>query len=270
MEVIMTDAGTAPATATDSKRLEIDLNLKIGEQDSSGRKVRFIHTKEPNYIIYETLEGQVVVQGAVALANHPEINMLLSQIADLLTNTPALKKKYNSSRAHGMKVFLEGDADSAFQVFTHLVSDIKRYLTRRARISYQAGAAACMLLSLVCLPIGRSFGDLNNLGARVCYAIIFSAMGGLLSVAIGAGKLKIDLQDNIVVNALYGAFRILIAMISGVLVVFLIEGKFVLSFLKDTPNPGGFGIASFVAGFSEKLIPNMLHGMEQDKRQKSP
>ncbi len=245
--------------------MKIDLKLKIGDQDSSGRKVCFIYSRNSEHIIYETLEGQIVVQGDISLANHPDVNRLLSQIGDLVTHTPSLKKKYNSSRAHAMKVFLDGDPKSSLDLFTDVVEDMTRYLTRRAKIAYQGGAAILMLLSVIAIPIGRSLGTFENLGSRVCYAIVFSAMGGLLSVAIGTGKVKVDLQDSLIVNALYGALRILIAMISGVMVVFLIEGKVLFAFLKESSSAVGFMIAAFAAGFSEKLIPNIMHRVKGEK-----
>ena len=87
-------------------------------------------------------------------------------------------------------------------------------------------------------------------------------MGGFLSVAIGAAGIKLDLQDKLIVNVLYGAFRILIAMISGIMMVFFIEEKILLSFLKDASDIYGFIIASFLAGFSEKLVPNLMNRLD--------
>ena len=240
---------------------EINFQLKNGDRDSSGRLVRFIYSKDTEHIIYETVEGQIVVQGNVSLANHPELNDLLAEIGDLVTHTPSLKRKYNSMRAHAMRVFLQGDAKSSIDLFSNVIEDMTRYLTRRAKIAYQAGAAAWMLLGLICIPIARSQGGFDKVGARVCYAIIFSAMGGLMSVALGAGKLKIDLQNNLIVNAVYGALRILIAMICGVVVLFLVEAKILFAFLKETADANGFMIASFVAGFSETLVPNVMYGL---------
>ena len=257
----MSEESQVKMTATPAPQVEINLELKSGDRDPSNRLVRFIYSKDADHIIYETVEGQIVVQGNVSLVNHPEVNDLLSEIGDLVTNTPSLKRKYNSMRAHAMKVFLQGDAKGSIGLFTSVIEDMTRYLTRRAKVAYEAGAAAWMLLSLVCVPIARSLGGFDTIGTRVCYAIIFSAMGGLLSITMGAGKLKVDLQDSLIVNAIYGALRILLAMICGVVVVFLVEAKILFAFLKETSNAVGFIVASFVAGFSETLIPNVLYGL---------
>jgi gamma-glutamylcyclotransferase len=239
-------------------------DLKIGIKDSSGRKIRRIHARESGrYTIYETTDNQIVIKGQVLLANVPELNRLLTKIGDLVSNAPSLGKKYNASRAHAMKVFMDGDSETSSCLFQDVFDDMARYLTRRAKIAYQLGAAILMLLSLIALPVASAFGTFDQLGARLCYAVILSSMGGFLSVAIGADKLKVDLQNSHFVNMLYGGLRILIAIISGIIVVFFIEAKIVLSFLKDTSNVSGFIIAAFFAGFSEKLVPNLMHKIDR-------
>jgi hypothetical protein len=249
--------------ASVSKLSEVDVELKIGDKDGSGRQVQFIHAKDVEHLIYETTEGQIVIKGDLSLANHPGLNKLLTQIGDLVSHSPSLKKKYNSSRAHAMKVFLDGDAKTAHDLLRDVLEDMTRYLTRRAKLAYQAGAAILMLLSLIALPISRTLGSYEQLGPRLCFAIIFSSMGGFLSVAIGIDKVRVDLQNSLLVNTLYGSLRILIAMISGIMVVFFIEAKIMLSFLKDTSNVFGFVIAAFFAGFSETLIPNLMHKLDE-------
>jgi hypothetical protein len=236
----------------------------VGDKDSSGRKIKFIHAKVlGKYIIYETTERQVLIAGdSVSLANNSRLNKLLTQIADLTTHTPSLKEKYNSSSAHAMKIFLDGDADASHELLRDVYKDMTRYLMRRAKVAYQAGAALLMLLSLIVFLIAYRLGISNQLVARLFYATVFSSMGGFLSVALSAGKLKIDLQNNLGINALYGSLRILMAMISGVIVYFLIEERIVLAFLKDTSDINGFIIASFISGFSEKLIPNLMNHIE--------
>lgn len=244
--------------ASEISRRGSDADLKIGVKDSSGRQIQFIHAREESYSIYETSDGQVVIRGRISLANVPDLNRLLTKIGDLVSHSRPLRKKYNSTRAHAIKVFMDGDAETSYKLFQEVFEDMTRYLSRRAKIAYQLGAAVLTLLSLVALPFARAYGTFDQLGARLGYAIVLSAMGGFLSVAIGADRLKLDLQDNLVVNMLYGGVRILIAIISGIIIIFFIEAKILLSFLKDGSNVFGFIIAAFFAGFSEKLVPNLM------------
>jgi len=245
------------------KSPEDDADLKVGEKDRSGREVRFVYAKERGYTIYEAADNQIIVRGRISLANLPELNRLLTKIGDLVSHSPSLRKKYNSTRAHAMKVLMDGDSETSTHLFQDVFEDMTRYLTRRAKIAYQLGAAILMLLSLIGLPVARTFGTFDQLGARICYAVILSAMGGFLSVAIGTDKVNVDLQNSLFVNMLYGGLRILIAIISGIIVVFFIESRIVLPFLKDTSNVFGFIIVAFFAGFSEKLVPNLMHKIDQ-------
>jgi hypothetical protein len=63
-------------------------------------------------------------------------------------------------------------------------------------------------------------------------------------------------------NLIYGAFRIIIAAISAVIVVFLIGADLLLGPLKTSDNFDGFVIACVVAGFSERFVPNVLKGLD--------
>jgi len=61
----------------------------------------------------------------------------------------------------------------------------------------------------------------------------------------------------------YGAFRIVIALISGVMVYFLIEAKLLLTVLKDAADLYVFIVISFASGFSETLVPNIVKKIEK-------
>jgi hypothetical protein len=88
-------------------------------------------------------------------------------------------------------------------------------------------------------------------------------MGGVMSVAIGLRKLDLDIQDSSYANTFYGALRVIIASIAGVIIYFIIESKIALAVLQDpSASPYGFVVAAFVSGFSEMLVPNIMKKMD--------
>jgi len=97
------------------------------------------------------------------------------------------------------------------------------------------------------------------------------AAGGFLSVAIGIRKLDIDPDTRWWVNAYYGLIRLTIAIVSAIVLYFLIKAKLVLQPVFSGASPQeAFALYAFAAaaGFSETLIPNILRRTEE--RRASP
>jgi hypothetical protein len=248
---------TTPA----QKLAAVDLySLKKGDTDYLGNIIEQVYAKEPGkYLIYVTTDHQLICKAEdESIARQANINKLLLQIGDFISHNRSLKPTYNSSLAYAMKIFFDGDAISSYHSLQNVYSNIKRHLTRRAKLAYQAGAASILFLSLAAFLIAVRLGGSNQLTVDMFVVTLFSSAGGFLSVAIGAARLSIDLQHSFWINMLYGALRIIISIISGVIVYFLIQTGILLAFLKDASEVNGLIIVSVVAGFSEKLVPNLM------------
>jgi hypothetical protein len=204
-----------------------------------------------------------------SLADHPSINELISSIADLTTHTPSLKLKYNSRLAHSMKVYLDEDFEASDNLLKQIYRDMNSHLGRQSRIAYLSGAAILMIVVLCVFLISRMIGVSGDISLHILWALVFSSMGGFLSIALGSQKLKIDPQNSYSANLVYGALRVVVAMICGVLIYFLIKGDFLLGFMKRDSDISGFILASFLSGFSEKLVPNLFDRMERSIDNKS-
>ncbi|HEU4597606.1 MAG TPA: hypothetical protein VFS10_20935 [Pyrinomonadaceae bacterium] len=247
-----------------------DLDLKRGDTDASGNKVKTILAKLPgSYVIYETTTGRLAYRGTNVTIPDAHINKLFLQMADLTTHSPGLRKKYISSQAFALKTLFDGNTDSARDQLVDIYDGMRRTLTRQAKIIYLAGAAALVVLALSVIAAALRFGILQVVDIRYVAALAFSSMGGLVSIASGTRSLKVDFQDSHRVNFIYGAVRIFIAMICGLIVCFLIEMKLILAFVADSPQLSGFVIAAFLSGFSEKLVPNVLQGLEKKGEQEA-
>jgi len=71
--------------------------------------------------------------------------------------------------------------------------------------------------------IAYRFSPINDLGIRLFSGAVFVALGGFLSVLIGCRQLDLDLKESFGATMIYGAFRIVIGVISGIVVVFSSE-----------------------------------------------
>ena len=249
------------------------IDLKVGGKDSHGNSVTQIYHYEPNkYVIYENDRMDVLIDGDDSkLSGATRTNELLSEIADYTSHAPLLKRKYNSSVAHALRLLLDGDSAACEKSLENVLASIPLDLARGSKLSYVMGAVGLMLLLLGLFGITFKLGLLNSLGVRVYTSLVFAAMGGVMSVAIGMRKLDVDLHDSQLVNGFYGALRVTIASIAGVVMLFLIESGFALAFLKTSQDPAyGFTIAAFLSGFSEMLVPNIMKKMDDPSTNDRP
>jgi hypothetical protein len=243
---------------------EADLDLKVGDMDSSGNQILAVYAKKKGlYAIYEITGHKVIIKGDFSLADHSDLNRVLMKIAELTAGIPSLKLTYNSSLGHAMKIYLDGDSKTANHVLRRVYDQMVLHLTRRGKAAYLGGAAASMGLALFSFLVSRVFRISNLDTIHVFWAIVCSSVGGFLSVALGSQSLKIDLHDSPRLNFFNGVVRILIAMICGVILYFLIQAEFVLSIIKHDQESYGYVIVFFLSGFSEKLVPNLLTRMDQ-------
>lgn len=239
-------------------------DLKAGETDVFGNTVSRILHREARYFIYETESKEVLVdspeyQEKCSLAG---ITAAMMDIADLTIHSPALKARYNSRIALAYRMALDGDGDTCEKSLRSISQDMDSFLRRTARRAYQWGALIAAIIPVVALLIAKAFtvpGDLTN---RVLLAAAFGGMGGFLSVLLGSRQLDVDVKETFMTNVMYGLFRIVVAVISATMIVFLIRADLVLGPLARAETTDGLVIACFLAGFSERLVPNVLKNFE--------
>ena len=184
------------------------------------------------------------------------------KVAGLLSNQVAFKKHYNSHVAHAYKLCFDGDPEAALLTLKTTHDEIVRRLQRGATLAFLLGAlgtgmvcvATCAILYL------QHFG--NDTLNRIFAGIGVSGLGGFMSVASGLRKIGIDLEERTRINVLYGAVRVVVAMIAGVVATLLIRTGAVLSFLQEKDAFSGFLLVCFLSGFSERFVYKALKGIE--------
>ena len=219
------------------------------------------------YTIYETRDHHVVIDGPDSdKCQNPGIHKAMMEIADITIHNPKLKTEYNSRIGYAYKIALDGDADGCESELKKIAQDMTSHMRRTCQRAYQIGALGAAVVPSIVYVIAYQFCPLNDLAIRLFSAAVFAALGGFLSVLIGSRQLELDLKESFGTTMVYGIFRIIICVISCVVVVFLIRADFLLGPLKKAENYDAFAVACFVAGFSERLIPNVLKNFESSTR----
>jgi hypothetical protein len=240
--------------------------LKIGDIDENGSKIEYIYECETGkYFLYHIkgFDLQIIAEDETLIGKNAKFNKLILQIGDYLSNEPALRGLYITHMVHAVKNLFDGNEDSAVETLASTYDSMTRYLKRHAVIPYLLGAFVLVFISLIAYFVSYKFGWLSSFENTLFSAVVLAALGGFLSVAISLRNISVEVQDNFGVKAIYGVVRIVIAMISGIIVYYLIEGKIAFSFIKDFQNFNTYYIAFFFSGFSEKLVSNLMLDFEK-------
>jgi hypothetical protein len=243
-------------------------DLKVGELDALGVTVQRIFSREAGkYTIYETAENRVAIDGPDSeRCNHPGIHQAMMTVADITIHNPALKGQYNSRIAHAYKIALDGDGKTCESALREIAEDMSRHISRVRQRAYQLGALIGVLIPPISFLTAYRLWPLNELALRLFTASVFAALGGFFSVLLGIRQLDLDLKENFGATMTHGIFRIVIAVISGIVVVYLIRANLLLGPLNNPTSGDTFALACFLTGFSERLVPNVLKRFETTSR----
>ena len=261
-----------------------------GNTDSAGKEILCVYAKVSQvYAVYRTSERVVIqfaddpILGADQRKALAPLNPLRGQINGLIDGWRVDHRHEKSSRAtlfdrrvaDALVMGLQGDPAHAETLLAEVKADLIEERTSPARVSYMIwaaiAAAAIVLLSLfLCAGPFESQPEAGSL----CLGLGAGAVGALFSTAIGMRTRAIltDLQWR--ENRMDAILRIAIGAIAGVVLVALLLSDLIEVSIGDAPignsadgaagGPGDglswlvLGLAGFFAGFSERLIPDML------------
>lgn len=282
IEFVQDNSSNVPAKRVDEYR--------IGGLDKRGRKVLDILWSTKDFVIFQHAKGISPHFSDDDELSHKqaqrymELGPDLSRINALL---PTLNETDDKKRpvSLGWSFFHTPDAflyrETARAIANALTGDHQRAIStlafvesrliarRRAQGQVQyllACTAILVIIVMIVLFLEFPFPPPETPWRQIVRVAICGAAGGFLSVAIGIRKLDIDPDTRWVVNAFFGLIRLTIAIVSAIILYFLIKAKLILQpVFSGTSDNEAFALYSFaaIAGFSETLIPNILRRTEE-------
>ena len=266
-------------------------DIVSGGKDSAGADILCVYAKVSQiYAVYRTPE-RVVIQyaddpalGADQRKALAPLNPLRGQInglidgwrADERYEPTARAKLFDRRVADALVMGLQGDPAHAEALLAEVKADLIEERTSPARVSYMIWAAvAAGAIVLLALVLARTlFGD-DDTVSGLWLGTAAGAIGALFSTAIGMRTRAIltDLQWR--ENRMDAILRIGIGAIAGAVLVGLLLSDLIELTVGDAQvgntAAGGTGpagdalpsmlvlaLAGFFAGFSERLIPDLL------------
>lgn len=229
----------------------------IGSDTGNGIISKIYHKKIDGFLIYEINDsGWFLFDSVGDLGKQfSEIQSEWTDVTNLLIENNA-KKRYVMKMAGVLKESLLGNNFFALKKLESIRKSVVNYKQTIGRIVYWLGAFSLALLLIIFTSLLYYFSDLEYVFFN---SMIFGMLGGLLSVSINLKKIDINIiSGNHYIHFILGAIRIIISLISSIIILFLVNGGFLLSNV-DLANEYAVFSLSVVSGFSEAFIPNLLN-----------
>jgi len=273
---------------------EITKPPRCGEKDANGYTIDTIFWSTRQFVLYEA-DDQI----RYMLPDNYEIaKTMRSRVADLgglrasidhLKTEPALStsEKTRASRemAWALAQAFEDDAKSPSvqpkeiltQVDGRLRSLLKSYYRKNYVLANLIAFVFIEALLTMAVVIFAYFGDAPPFPVLSRYSLyaLFGALGAFMSVITGIRSVDVDLDLKGWEHIITGATRILIGVIGAVIIGLALDSGLVnFSFGSggEEETPGSIKVAkhlamilifSFIAGFSESLVPSIMRRGEQ-------
>ncbi|UUX50462.1 hypothetical protein NUH88_01945 [Nisaea acidiphila] len=272
-------------------------DLKTGAPDKRGRMVTDVLWAVRDFKIYKTDKGispqfsdtpdEACKQRQAYMSLGPELAELGQQI-DLLKNgwarwitwiwrrlgardDPQLAYCERET-ARGIAQALDGDPDAGRQTLAELSRRISKRLGNMLRVLYFTICAIAAFEITIGLAIYTSRLEAPEtatvLGLNIfqlSVAAVMGCLGALLSTAIGLRNLAIDPAATLTMNITYAVQRMLVGTLGAMVLHITLKSGIAGALLGTAAsNSGGedmiykLSFVSLLAGFSERLVPNLL------------
>lgn len=253
-----------------------------GRLDGRGEPIDFVYWRRPNYAIYRS--------GERIMAHYADdeklANSQIAAVAELVSLRGRvqylLKGVENKDRdahhwqiAESLRLCLDGKKDAAKNIMESVIEELTAKCVSEACDAYlrYTGLIVMTIVALICAAIAALTFDWlvppDKIPQGVSYLMMATgsgAMGAMLSIATAfrARTMFVTTTHHLRSNALDGAARILIGVVSGAMLCLVLDSHIV-----QEVNVGGLPfkpsldwklalLAGFAAGFLERLVPNML------------
>lgn len=263
-------------------------SYKVGDTDRHGNKITFIFTRSDSYAVYEIDQKDVVRSIQVSIAESEQDagmkdsyrkrfgcvrnefiaaqgvmdKLLANSVSTFKTRLAgligmALETQCGSAK---MKTIEKEFADMATQV-------TKEYRYQwNSKLKYTLYSALATILAVAVAGIFFFSGSdfLNNARLYLIPIIMMASIGGFISIQTGIEKTRFPKDFSNTMIALFALERMLVAMLSGLVVVVAIKSGLALAIAGVTEiSVYYYMIFAAVAGYCEKFVPNLLLSIGQ-------
>lgn len=190
----------------------------------------------------------------------------------------ATRVQFERELARCMAIAFLDQVDTAKTALASVLARLESIIANRARVIHIGVTSALVIIVWLILFSGRA-GDSDWVsalswslellfpgnGSFICLALAMGSLGALFSTAIGLKNMEIDAAVNVQMHFVYSSIRVLVGALAAFILYFgvksgILDGLFraVPASAEDKINIYWLCFVSIIAGFSERLVPNLL------------
>jgi len=270
--------------------------IEVGKKDNTDSRIDKIYAKRvPIYAVYQTPEraalqyADATELAAAQRRRMAVLNGIRAQIDGLVEgwrrskNSQAKAGRYDARVAAALILCLEEDDGNAQASFAEIRAEVLDERNSWGRFQYLISASTVAVVTAIVLGIlWLSFFGLPPvpalpLGSSLLLAGIGGVLGAFFSIAVGVMGRSVQTSLNRRDNIADAVLRVIVGLIAAWVLILLLRAKLLSGFqIGDQPLSGDMIsvevtlLIGFVAGFLERLVPDILAKAGQSKEESKP
>jgi hypothetical protein len=258
-------------TGADADKAVSPRDIKVKNNDSRGLPITKVYIKQSNeYAIYKC-NGEIMV----AYADDPDTaRMQRKSILPLAKDRFELnyflkgldcRDACEHQLANGLQLALEGDLEGAKRTIAEAKTLVLAKRGARGRFQYlywSSGVAVILMLSLF---LARTYAPIHEISTDLWLAAEAGLVGAAFSIALAIKSRTVALDTEPLANATDSVLRLSIGVICAGVLVLLVASHILprmsigdINVSDGAPTPQIVLVIGFVAGFLERLVPDLL------------
>jgi hypothetical protein len=199
--------------------------------------------------------------------------------SSVMQDRQAFRERIFELVAQAMSAALEECTEEAQRILeqTRACVDERRDSMNRMRYVVANTVSAGLILLLgSALYLSNALGDLlpkmvvTDNKVAVVVVLMAGALGAFFSVAVALNDVKVRWSITLSEMFYAGSVRIPVGVIAAAAVTWLVEGGWILNAVKPEYLAASVLLFGFLAGFSERFVPNALKQVEEQAHAKMP
>ena len=226
----------------------------------NGKEIKKNITTIKRSIIYQNESEEVAYYGEMHVS---EITPYLGECNFLrdMAHGKRIKKWVDYQKASALNEFFLGKSDKSIEILSKCMEVVKqKEISRKKMVYIGVYLGITIFLLLVWLIMKIKFPEIVYI--KYVSIALFGALGGFISLNYRLDKVNFCISEGTLSYIVVSVYKMVFACISGIIFYLLIQSDIILSAVKH--SDGVAYIVATIAGFSERLLPNIFAKIEND------
>lgn len=245
--------------------LEKIKDYRVDGEDMYGRIITNIYCHTDKYVVYQS-NGHLRFDGETTVYDSDfEVQSLLEQTLALTPSDKVKKNKIFVSLSMGLVACLEGNTEQAQKAIKRTLYRLIKKSQQTGQLFYLLGSSVVgLIFTLIALAVVLNLDSKPQNLELIFFCITSGALGGIFSVMLNLKSIDVDNDSGQLYLISSGASRILISVVGAFFTFVAIKGGLILQLFDKVESNYTLYAFTFLAGFSEKFVPNKLKKLEEN------